>query len=130
MLVGIPSMVVRDVWHFVEPFIQRALDEVGEYRFGADDIRSQLENGDAQLWVRDSPFDMVVVTEIYRHPKATEMSIGPIAGTLGDQWEDELAQLEEWGRGQGCTHVGTLGRPGWERKLGWRKGAVYCVKEL
>jgi len=130
MLVGVPAMVAREIWPHVVEYIARSLDEVHEYRFDAEDILGQIERGEAQLWIRKDPFDMVVVTEVYRHPKATELSIGPIAGTLGDQWQDELQQLEEWGRGQGCTHVGTLGRAGWERKLGWRKGAVYCVKEL
>lgn len=131
MLVGIPSYLVNEIWPHVQPFIERSLDEVHEYRWTADDIRAALADATMQLWVRDSsPTDMVVVTEIYKHPRAVELSVGPIAGTLGERWEDELAQLAEWGRQQGCTHIGTLGRTGWERKLGWRKGAVYCVKEL
>lgn len=130
MLVGVPSIMVKAVWQSVRPFIVRSLEETGEYRFDADDILERLLATDMQLWVDGAPLQIVVVTEIYRHPKATELSIGPIAGKLPEDWESSLKMLEDWGKDIGCTHVGTLGRSGWSRKLGWRNAATYCMKEL
>lgn len=129
-LVIVPPYAVTDLWPHVVPYLQRALDEVDEFRFDAEDILGQLVRKEAVLWVRDKPFDLVVFTEVLRHPKAVELSIGPIAGELGGQWEEELVQLEEWAREIGCSHVGTFGRPGWKRKLGWSHVASYCARRL
>lgn len=130
MLIGVPSIMVEKVWPSVKPFIERALEETREYRYGVDYWLDQLRAAQAQLWVDGAPLQLVVITEINRYPLASELSIGPIAGKLPEDWESSLAGLEEWGKANGCTHVGTLGRPGWERKLGWRKGMTYCLKEL
>lgn len=130
MLTGVPSYAVRDVWPSVLPYIARVLEETGEFRLGPDDILGSLERADSQLWVYGKPLELVVITELLRHPKALECSVGPIAGRLGEGWESGLALIEEWARAQGCTHIGTLGRPGWKRKLGWQNHYSYHVKEL
>lgn len=130
MLVGVPSYLVADLWPSVRPFIERSFEKTGEFRFNPEDVLEQILAQDAQLWVRGKPLDLVVVTEIYRHPRATELSIGPVAGELGEGWEEDLEFLLEWGRMKGCTHAGTLGRLGWARKLGWDSRMAYCARRL
>lgn len=130
MLVGVPAELIPGIWGIIEPFLARSLAKTQEFRFGTEDLLELLMLKRAQLWVAGKPLSFVAMTEIIPHPKAVELSIGPVAGEMPDDWAIDLQMLEDWGRSHGCTHVCTLGRMGWQRKLGWQGKLAYCTKEL
>lgn len=120
---------VSVVWREVLPFVEKALDA----DFTPEHVRNMLEAGRAQLWYTsvDDVIQCVCVTSIHDYPARSVCQIWLTSGSLPDDWELCLGELERWAARQGCGAIAVHGRPGWERKLkGWGKKTVWLEKEI
>lgn len=97
-----------------------------------DDVLRQIEDGHAVAWVASEDDKIVgaVVTEILEGGKARQCFIRHCAGDRLDDWLEFLAVIERWAEAEGCQSIELIGRPGWERRLGWEKSAVVLRKGL
>lgn len=131
-LMGVPAAVIDNIWPDVEPFVQRCLDKVQEYRWLATDIRDLIRDNSIQLWLclDGSKVDGIVITELSRAPRATTCEIFLVAGEFPENWKDCLAQLEQWAKDMGCTHMATLARPGSAKIMGYSKTMIRTFRRL
>lgn len=131
-LIGIPAEAVDGIWDVVRPLVVRCLAKTDEYRWTPEDILGYLRNRDQQLWAcaTDNGFCGIVITEIAVFPQAKECILFMMAGKLPRGWRDCLAQLEQWARDMGCTHMATLSRPGSARIVGYEKGLIRTYRGL
>lgn len=131
-LVGVPAQVVDDVWPEVESYVQKWLNSSKEYRWEAVDIYDFLRRNDLQLWLclDDKSLRAIIITEITSTRLAMDCEVFMAAGELVEGWKDWLAQLEEWAKRQGCTHMSTMSRPGFAKITGYHKVQLRTFKEL
>lgn len=93
------------------------------------DLAQELEDGDAQLWMRPGA---LIVSRIHDYPRGREIFIWVATGELQaclDLSEDVL----DWGRAQGATRAAFSGRRGWVRALqgtGWKEEETIMGREL
>lgn len=133
VLVGVPSVMARDVWPKIRGLVKKGLDH-HEGRLTAETILDNLAEAKQQLWIvgaKDSPslVEAVVVTELVNGVCIIVL----VAGAQRERWVDHLAEIERWAAASGCHAVESLGRPGWEREpalKSYRRVAVLMRKEL
>jgi hypothetical protein len=131
---GIPPEQVEEVWPLVEQWIIDSADRT-RGKYSADDIKSGLLSGHAQLWLWHSPTAIgVIVTTISVYPQNRCCIVSTGCGTNADEWwEASLERLEEFARFAGCTDMLIQCRPGWERRFrqaGYDKTHVEMEKRL
>lgn len=107
---------IADNWGWIESFLERVEEPV----WGVDDVRSALENCEAQLWgfgEDGKPLGIVVT----RLGKIGETPSGLVWLAAGDRIEcfvDVLRNyIEPWMREKGCKVVEINGRRGWKKIL-------------
>ncbi|MDI3304650.1 MAG: hypothetical protein QJR04_25210 [Burkholderia multivorans] len=132
MLYGIGQHEIEAVWPEVEPWIDGSAKRTrGKYT--AEDIRTGLLNGDAQLWIWKTPTAFgVIVTQIEVYPQRKCLCVRVGTGTNAQEWAQPAAKrLEEFARYAGCKGVLMVTRPGWEKLLPeYDRTHVYLEKEL
>ena len=94
-----------------------------------DDIVDGIASGHMQLW----PAAMAcAVTQIVVYPRKKVLHVFLAAGDL-EQITDAIADVEAWGRAQGCESITMNGRFGWQRvlnKRGWSPTMVIMERSL
>jgi hypothetical protein len=108
--------------------LERAL-ELGGCTHTLDDVWSQVESGDAQLWHDEGA---VIITEVHDTPRMRVIHFWLASGEL-----ERVVQLSEralkWAGTQGCRQATLAGRRGWERVLaaaGWSPSLVLLSREI
>lgn len=95
-----------------------------------DDVQSGVARGDQQAW---PGLNSIIITEIHQAPQQRILHFF-LAGGNSVELEAMLPLIEEWGRGEGCTHATLFGRKGWTRsflpKHDWKETLVVMEKEL
>ena len=110
------------------PGIEEALEHGGGTHSLADVIEA-VKTGKAQLWLEE---DALLVTEVLQHPNKLVLYFWLATGEM----EAVIAlsrRVIEWGKKQGCTAAGMMGRKGWTRALreeGWAPTMVQYTKEI
>jgi hypothetical protein len=131
---GIPPEQVDAVWPLVEPWLIGSAESTrGKYT--ADDIKSGLLSGHAQLWLWHSPTAIgVLVTTIAVYPQNRCCVVKIGTGENADEWWDSaLERLEDFARFAGCTDMEIICRPGWANRFkskGYDRTHVYMEKRL
>lgn len=114
----------------IDALLTRALAHSGDTHT-PDDVLRGVAAGDFQLWTGDAS---VIVTEIIRYPRRTDLHMFLAAGDMA-----ELRQMQHpifaWAKGEGCTRATLTGRKGWDRSPlvtqdGWTPEWTTCVKSL
>lgn len=92
-------------------------------------IDAMLLAGTAQFW---SDGKAALVTAIREYPGgAVALEAIAAAGKMGSLRDEINANVEQWARGQGLSHLLIAGRPGWARvHKGWRHYQSILLKEL
>jgi hypothetical protein len=84
-----------------------------------EDVLSQIERGEAQLWTAE---DALIITEVHNAPRLRELHVWITTGELDAVLQLFDEQVEPWAREMGCAQVAFTGRRGWARALrgrGW-----------
>lgn len=121
------------IWWDCVRFVKKATDRSGG-KYVQEDILNACVIGTMQLWVikKEDTICCVGVTEINKHPGGLELNIVLIGGRDGVHWKHFIADIEAWGRKQGCKWVVATGRRGLTRLLGsgWRETRREFEKDL
>jgi hypothetical protein len=109
-------------------WIEAALERSGgTHTF--EDIAAGIASGHMQLW----PAAMAcAVTQIVVYPRKKVLHVFLAAGDL-EQITNAIADVEAWGRAQGCASLTMNGRFGWQRvlnKRGWSPTMVIMERSL
>lgn len=131
-LVGVPSEYVERMWPCIEPHVARCYKKAKEHRMAPIHVLEMLVRRDAQLWIleADGEVKSIVITQLQRHPTANECIVYMVSGILPDDWADAMAQIEDWARSVGCSHLVAYMRKGFAKIVGWEEREIYCVRTL
>lgn len=106
------------------PFLEAALELAGTHNLS--DVVQGIADGAFHFWPGEKS---AAVTQVYQYPRARFLHIFLAGGDL----EELLAMVplfKSWAAHLGCTKLTLIGRPGWERVLGWTRGAVVLSTEV
>lgn len=97
-----------------------------------DDVMRDIAEGKAIAWAitEGAALRGVVVTQVLEGSAGKQCFIRHCSGTDIRHWLHFLAVIEDWARSEGCATIELIGRPGWERLLGWHRQAVLLRKAL
>lgn len=124
------SSHVDSVWNLVLPLVESALD-YDDSRYSASSIYEEIKNRGMQLWlVMNGDIEACLVTEIRKYPLKTVCTIFLAAGKNLENWIHVQENLKAWAKTQGCSTIELYGRPGWEKKLGWKKTQVILREDI
>jgi len=127
-IIGIPAEQVDDIWEDVKPFIQKGLD-YGPDKWGIDHVKQTLLDENMQLFI--VVYDKILaalVTEVTQFPLEKTLSVMCLGGENVHLWIDKLLKtLEKWADEMNATFE-VIGRPGWEKILGYKRTAVILRK--
>lgn len=122
-VVAIPSSEAVQVWAEVEPRLARILDGADPVGFSSEDVLTQIQRQNMQLWM--VPGYAACVTTINIYPQYKVALVCFLAGDEMDRWFGSLMDtIEEWARQMGCKFIEQHGRDGWLKvgaKRGWKK---------
>jgi len=127
-IVAVPANQIEDIWRYVRPFIQKGLD-YGPDKWGIEHVKQTLLNEQMQLIiVMQDRILAALVTEVTQFPLEKTLSVMCLGGENVHLWIDKLLKtLEKWADEMGATFE-VIGRPGWERILGYKRMAVILRK--
>ncbi|HZH26793.1 MAG TPA: hypothetical protein VEY95_06370 [Azospirillaceae bacterium] len=91
-----------------------------------DDVRAQVERGEAQFWPGRTA---VLVTELVDYPRLKACRVWLGGGEL-EEIKEMVRSVAVWAKAQGCARLEVLGRPGWVRAIGGRRLAAYSIMEV
>lgn len=134
-LVALSPAQVAQRWAELIPFIADVADS-SSGRHAPIDIFKALLGGDWHLWTaehEDGKPVAILIARIVQFPRLRACELLAATGSEMTQWQDFIADIEEWARAQGCTLMQPVTRPGWERvlaKYGYRKTHVLLEKPL
>jgi hypothetical protein len=117
-------MSFEEQWTRCEPWLAAALERYPTATL--NDVKARVLAATAQFWPRP---DAAAVTEIVTYDRAKVCRVWLAGGNLRTIVAAQ-PEVEAWARGIGCTGMEIIGRPGWERALGYRNTAVVLAKEL
>lgn len=129
-IVCVAPHLLRDVWPFVERFIDAAYEAVGRV---TPDVLTWLEEGHGLLWVVSDGERIVAAatTSIEARRSGKICRVGGCGGVGMDTWLQHLGAIEDYARGEGCFKVEVEGRKGWVRALhGYQVQHVSLEKRL
>ena len=112
------------------PWLQAAIETIGQQTHTKDHIWQRLETGRAQLWPLPNS---AIVTEIVTYDNDVRHLRGWLAGGDLDEIRSLMPSLEEFGRRNGCSKAIIEGRKGWTRALaaqGYDAKTVNLTKDL
>lgn len=129
---GVPAEAINQVWHLVEPMVERGLKKINDHRWEPADIHDALLQRDMQLWLaaENGEVSTIVITRLVRYPRVLECELFLWVGRRTDDWRDQLAMIEDWARAQGCHYMASLSRPGSARVIGYEKGLIQTHRRL
>ena len=128
-VMSVPAEQIEDIWEEVRPFIQKGLD-YGPDKWGIDHVKQTLLDKQMQLFVVvQDRILAALVTEVSQFPKEKTLSVMCLGGENVHLWIDKLLKiLEKWADELGATFE-VVGRPGWEKILGYKRIAVILRKQ-
>ena len=131
----VPIAHLPAVWPRIEHFVAKALELDECRRFLPIDVYQLLMAGTGRLWLScdrgAQEFDAAGVTEIIQYPRCRECLVWFLAGKHMHEWEREMREMvEAYARFEGCGHLATFGRPGWERVSGFKRVGFELIKRL
>lgn len=133
-LSGVHRDHVLILWPDIEPYIDRCFAKAKEHRWNSGDVLHLLMNRDLQLWCYYEPgVDLpiyIVLTELINYPRCRECNIFMVCGELHDDWRDDVENVVEWARLNGCQWVTAMARPGFAKAVGWERRQTYVVRGL
>jgi len=114
----IHSSQVLQIWPDVIEYLRKV--PLPGYRL--EDVLAQLLRQEAQLWVAGDPAMAAVVTELQQLPTMKVCAMWLCGGeNMLEWWEPMESTIRSWAEDNGCSAVEIIGRPGWEKLLGYRK---------
>jgi hypothetical protein len=120
----IPTVDVATLWPIAEPMISEAIEYSGG-RYTIEDLRSDLETGDQQLWFVCDEIETsrpkwlaALTTSFSRYPQMKTLVVVTCGGSDLRRWIGCAEEaLLDYARENGCSKIEIYGRPGWERVL-------------
>ena len=110
---GVHQDNVLSVWDRVEPLLARVVKP--DTGFRTDDVLTQLQIGNWQLWVIGD-FQGVVVTYVEVRPLEKVFFVRYIAGNYMNEWLDDWVKVQEsFAKANLCKAVVFFGRRGWDK---------------
>ncbi len=104
---------IDSCWSFIEPRISEALAYFHDL-YSPEDIRTDLKNGDKQLWI--IPEQLTVITSIELYPRGKVLRVFSVSGSGLETWFDTALEFcENLARLNGCRMLISTGRSGWSR---------------
>ena len=95
-----------------------------------EDVRAQLDRGEAQLWETE---DATIVSEILRYPRVREVRLWLAAGEL-EAVLGLARAVVKWAKDEmGCERATVYGRKGWQKyaeREGWTPSMVLYSREI
>lgn len=132
MLYGIQVGELPGVWPHVKADIDAA-SVTSRGKFTGDDVLSDLQKGDAQLWIwHTDTARAVLITQIVNYDRNKCCSIRIATGHNYPEWASvAIKRIEEWAKAQGCDAMELIARPGWKRILeGYEMTHIHLEKAL
>jgi hypothetical protein len=126
---GIPEdLLSPNLWEFAVLFIQASCDQTGTEDI--EDIYKWIKDRSVQLWIvaeDDLPVS-ACITEIHKYPKISICTVRHYGGKLTKEIYDQLSWVvSTWAKGQGCSRLQLLGRPGWQKLAGAKISRSFFV---
>ncbi len=106
------------------PFLEEALALAGTHDIS--DVVQGIADGIFHFWPGEK---CAAVTQIYQYPRARYLHIFIAGGDL-QELLGMVPLFKSWARHLGCTKLTLCGRPGWEKALGWTRGAVVLSTQV
>lgn len=132
-LVGVPADKIGEVWPHVGPMIAAACTR-SSGRYTAEGFKRRLLERDQQLWISwNEGLEALAITEIRTyHDTGLKSCIVVVGiGRSRRNWSKFHLLVGEWAKGQGCTLMEAITRPGWARELAdFRKTHVTLERAL
>lgn len=127
-ILGVPSDKIDEVWEYAAPFLQKGLEH-GPDKWGLDSVKQSLLDKKLQLIiVMQDRILAALVTDVTQYPLEKTLSVMCLGGENVELWVDKLLKtLEKWADEMGATFE-VVGRPGWEKILGYKRTAVILRK--
>lgn len=117
---GVQQEEVDDIWHEIEPMIQRVVDKGSDKT--AIEVYEGLKERRYQLWIAwDEEIRACCITEtLFIEPKGLLCSILMCAGNNIKRWINHIETIEEWAKDKGCFAIELVGRNGWKKYLDYK----------
>ena len=120
------------VWPHVAGLLHRATARTGCYE--PIDVLKLAMAGQVGIWLCevDGAIAAVLVSEVKQYPRRRILEMLFAGGDRMREWLPvAIAQLDAHARACGCSHISTLGRPGWIRAWGGEAtGDIVVVRRL
>ena len=138
-LLPVPPEAVPQVWNLLQAEIA-SIAERSHGRLTVDSIRQAVMEPDMDggyrmlAWVavdENGALLAIAIGGIETFPAAKMFRLYGVSGRERRRWLPLLSEIENWARGQGCTHAILWARKGYARDLpDYRLEHVELVKEL
>lgn len=112
----VPPEHVLDVWHDVEPLLERAVNRTSG-RFIVSDIYRSISEDGYLLWiaVKEKKVVGAVVTFFMYYPRKKYLHVQFCGGVELKAWKDRMFDtLQSFAIDNGCDGLEAMGRFGWE----------------
>lgn len=131
----VPAAHVALLWPQIEPHIARALKRDPTGGYWPQDIRSVLEQEQAQLWISwneaERRAEAAMVTELLDCPRTRMGRVWLIGGSNMKAWVREFEErTDAWARRAGASCMIAGGREGWARVSSYRRSGGSFYKPL
>jgi len=130
-LICVDPAQVHEFWPHVASLIRAAMEKGRLSSF--TDVEHAVRNGNALLWLawNGETVKAAAVTELTQANGETFCTIVACGGHDRAQWLPLLAELEAYGKAQGCAAMRIYGRRGWRKLLPeYRTTRVLLEREL
>ena len=100
---GIPRENINDVWNIAEPFLKKGIDRMlGAYRL--DELKEDCLKGNLLLWIgKTAEYALLIKVSQYHSYKSC--AILAIGGDNMNDWIEEMKEIEDHARSQGCRDM-------------------------
>lgn len=117
-LILVPVDKVLGVMPDVGPMLQPAID-LSDGRWDLWTVVAGLLGGQLHLWISldDGKLEAALITRVVDYPKMRVLSLPFLGGKAMEKWLHFQAQIEEFGRSQGCKEIEGYARAGFRRVL-------------
>ena len=137
---GIPAADIMEYIEQLEPIMADVCTR-SYGKFTPASLLKMVAEDLHQWWVVASEGELIafVVTEVLTYPTGLKagnvliVAAGDPQNSKRREWFHLVGVLEEWARKEGCQHMQTLCRPGWEKALrahGFKKTHLQMEKAL
>lgn len=108
---------VHKVWPLVSPLIVRALDKGSNGSEDIGEVEAAVLAGQMLVWLAVDEIKIwaAAVTSLHAAQNRKFCTIMACGGEDREKWLPLLAELEKFGRDEGCDTMRIYGRRGWAR---------------